>query len=70
MSAMICPHKVALPLHRQHRIYEPVEEGLMKMDPSTWPPIVLFKDKVIDGMQRILIARKHNITSIPFRSHN
>lgn len=50
-------------------IHEDTEASLMKSDPMKWHPIIVSGKVVIDGKQRVLVARKHGIPEIPFRGY-
>jgi hypothetical protein len=60
------PNKVHLRLPKPE-INADTEEKLIETDPANWTPILLHGTRVIDGNQRVLVARKHSIPSIPCR---
>lgn len=67
---MVDVHLLTLPNpgYRAFEIYPPTEESLMSTSPENWEPIVTTpKLRVIDGLQRVLVARKHGIKQIPHR---
>lgn len=65
--SLIGPWNVILRNSKQYSIHEETERTLLMVPPEKWTPILLEGRKVIDGNQRVLIARKHCISMIPFR---
>ena len=58
---------LALPNRHNGEIDPKVEKYLLNLNPTEWPPIVLRERgrTVLDGVQRVLIARKYNIKLLP-----
>lgn len=50
--------KIKLPKNRVHVIHEPTFNILKEIPPEKWTPIVVHGDRLIDGLQRFLIAQR------------
>lgn len=64
---LVDPNEVKLTPDIVLTINPTTEESLLQSDPMDWTPIILQGERVIDGMQRVLVARKHKIPLIPYR---
>lgn len=62
------PFNLIIPLRfRTATIHRETELALLQVPVNEWTPVVISGKRVVDGVQRVLVARKHGLTNIPFR---
>lgn len=67
---LVDPNLVKLTENVTHTIFPEVEESLMRTDPLDWTPILIKGERVIDGVQRVLVARKHKIPWLRYKVYH
>lgn len=67
MYETIDPFDVKIPRTMKLVLNPKTEVALLKSPSGCWPPIVVRGGYLIDGLQRVLVARKYKYQSIPFR---
>ena len=67
---LVDPNLVKLTENVTHTIFPEVEESLMRTDPLDRTPILIKGERVIDGVQRVLVARKHKIPWLRYKVYH
>jgi ParB-like chromosome segregation protein Spo0J len=59
------PYDLTLSPLRTENLDHDTEIALLSVPVEQWEPVVVSGNRVLDGSQRVLVARKHGFTYIP-----